>query len=73
MERYLRWWDDGYLSSTGRCFDIGITISGALSKYLQTGNPFAGSTDPHTAGNGLLMRLAPIVLAYRSNVDLTIH
>ena len=23
MDRYVRWWQDGYLSSTGRCFDIG--------------------------------------------------
>src|SRR3569833_2630282 len=23
MRRYLKWWDEGYLSSTGRCFDIG--------------------------------------------------
>ena len=23
MERYVRWWRDGYLSSNGRCFDIG--------------------------------------------------
>jgi ADP-ribosylglycohydrolase len=73
MRRYVRWWDDGYLSSTGRCFDIGITVSGALSKYLQTGNPFAGSTDPRSAGNGSLMRLAPIALAYRSNINLAIH
>jgi len=69
MERYVRWWDDGYLSSTGRCFDIGITVSGALSRYLQTGDPFAGSTDPHTAGNGSLMRLAPIPLAFRAKPE----
>jgi ADP-ribosyl-[dinitrogen reductase] hydrolase len=69
MERYVRWWDDGYLSSTGRCFDIGITVSGALSRYLQTGEPFAGSTDPHTAGNGSLMRLAPIPLAFRAKSE----
>src|SRR5271165_6635235 len=69
MERYVRWWDDGYLSSTGRCFDIGITVSGALSRYLQTGDPFAGSTDPHSAGNGSLMRLAPIPLAFRAKPE----
>jgi ADP-ribosyl-[dinitrogen reductase] hydrolase len=69
MERYVRWWDDGYLSSNGRCFDIGITVSGALSKYLQTGEPFAGSTDPHSAGNGSLMRLAPIPLAFRAKPE----
>ena len=29
MDRYLRWMRDGYLSSTGRCFDIGGTVSAA--------------------------------------------
>src|SRR5690349_18139132 len=24
MQRYLRWWHKGYMSSTGHCFDIGI-------------------------------------------------
>ena len=31
MERYCRWWQDGYLSATGECFDIGMTVSRALS------------------------------------------
>ena len=61
MERYCRWWDDGYLSCTGRCFDIGLTVSAALSKYTETGDPFSGSVDPRTAGNGSLMRLEPVV------------
>lgn len=64
MGRYLNWWQWGYLSSTGECFDIGMTVSQALARYQQTGEPFAGSTDPHTAGNGSLMRLVPIVLFY---------
>jgi len=25
MRRYVRWWREGHLSSTGRCFDIGNT------------------------------------------------
>lgn len=62
MGRYLNWWKWGYLSSTGDCFDIGMTVSQALSRYQQTGQPFAGSTDPFTAGNGSLMRLVPVVL-----------
>ncbi|MHA3738775.1 ADP-ribosylglycohydrolase family protein [Pseudomonas sp. Eth.TT006] len=64
MGRYLNWWQWGYLSSTGECFDIGMTVSQALAQYQQTGQPFAGSTDPYTAGNGSLMRLAPVVLFY---------
>ncbi|POA46820.1 ADP-ribosylglycohydrolase [Pseudomonas sp. MPR-ANC1] len=64
MGRYLNWWKWGYLSSTGECFDIGMTVSQALSHYQQTGEPFAGSIDPYTAGNGSLMRLVPVVLFY---------
>ena len=64
MGRYLNWWQWGYLSSTGECFDIGMTVSRALEQYQQTSDPFAGSTDPYSAGNGSLMRLAPVVLFY---------
>lgn len=62
MNRYVNWWQHGYLSATGRCFDIGNTVAAALQRYLQTRNPVAGSTDPRSAGNGSLMRLAPAVL-----------
>jgi ADP-ribosyl-[dinitrogen reductase] hydrolase len=31
MDRYCRWWQEGHLSSTGTCFDIGLTVSAALS------------------------------------------
>jgi ADP-ribosylglycohydrolase len=34
MERYLRWHRHGYLSSTGRCFDIGNTVRAALHGSL---------------------------------------
>lgn len=64
MERYVRWWREGYWSSTGRCFDIGNATRAALARFGLTGDPFAGSTDPHTAGNGSLMRLAPVPLFY---------
>jgi len=62
MGRYLNWWQWGYMSSTGECFDIGMTVRDALTRYQHTGEPFAGSTDPYTAGNGSLMRLVPVVL-----------
>ena len=69
MERYVRWWQHGHLSSTGRCFDIGTTTRAALQRYLQSGDPFAGSTDPQSAGNGSLMRLAPIAMYYRNQPE----
>lgn len=64
MGRYLNWWHWGYLSSTGECFDIGMTVKEALQRFEATQEPFAGSTEPSTAGNGALMRLAPIVLYF---------
>ena len=68
MQRYVRWWREGYLSSTGTCFDIGITIRGALSRFMKDGEPFAGATAPNTAGNGSLMRLAPVPMFYAANL-----
>ena len=64
MQRYVRWWREGYLSSTGECFDIGVTTSGALSRFMQRGDPYAGSADSTSAGNGSLMRLAPVPMRY---------
>ncbi len=58
IDRYLRWRDDGYMSSNGRCFDIGETVKDALNRYISTGNPLAGSTALRSAGNGSIMRLS---------------
>jgi ADP-ribosyl-[dinitrogen reductase] hydrolase len=69
MDRYVRWWKDGYLSSNGRCFDIGITISQALQRYAKTGDPLAGSADPQSAGNGSLMRLAPVPMFFAADPE----
>jgi ADP-ribosylglycohydrolase len=67
MQRYLRWFRDGYLSSTGECFDIGNTVRSALNNFERTGNPMSGSTDPYSAGNGSIMRLAPVPMLYAHN------
>lgn len=67
MERYLRWRNVGYMSSTGSCFDIGMTVQNALNRYVATGDPYSGSTDLRSAGNGSIMRLAPIVIAFHRN------
>lgn len=66
MNRFVNWRDHGYASCTGKCFDIGITTSAALNRYLATGDPYAGSSDPDTSGNGAIMRLAPAVVAHAS-------
>jgi len=64
LERYLRWFREGHLSSTGRCFDIGAATGSALLRFERTREPYCGSTDPMSAGNGSLMRLAPVPLFF---------
>ena len=68
MNRYCDWAEKGYLSSTGSCFDIGNTVAAALRDYRRTGNPFAGPTAANTAGNGCIMRLAPIPMFYHPDL-----
>ncbi|MXW53322.1 MAG: ADP-ribosylglycohydrolase family protein [Gammaproteobacteria bacterium] len=69
MDRYVRWWREGENSSNGSCFDIGITVSGSLSRYVHSGDPWCGLTDPSTSGNGSLMRLAPIPIFFHDDTD----
>jgi ADP-ribosyl-[dinitrogen reductase] hydrolase len=75
-ERYVRWWREGHLSATGACFDIGNTVSSALSSFLRSGNPASGSPNPQAAGNGSIMRLAPVPIFYKNAteaVDLSVE
>lgn len=64
MTRFTKWWREGAYSSTGSCFDIGATTRAALARWERTGAPIAGSSDPRSAGNGSLMRLAPVLVGY---------
>jgi ADP-ribosylglycohydrolase len=64
MERYVRWFRRGHLSSAGWCFDIGGTTCAALLRFQNDGKPYAGSTEPTAAGNGSIMRLAPVPLFF---------
>ena len=69
MRRYVRWRDEGYMSSTGDCFDIGNTVSDALRRFDATRDPYAGATDRWSAGNGSLMRLAPVPMLYSADAE----
>jgi ADP-ribosyl-[dinitrogen reductase] hydrolase len=73
MERYFDWYRHGTLSSTGHCFDIGGATRQALTRYKENGDPYSGSTDPYSAGNGSIMRLAPVVMAYYPNQHFVWH
>ncbi len=67
MQRYVRWMREGYNSVKGYCFDIGGTTSTALRAFESTSDPYSGPTSPHSAGNGSIMRLAPVPLFYACN------
>ncbi len=69
LERYVRWWRHGYFSSTGRCFDIGDATQAALERFERTGEPYPGDAAPDAAGNGPLMKLAPVALAFAGRPD----
>lgn len=64
MNRYLRWYREGYLSSNGRCFDIGNTIRSALEAYDHMHEIPSAPVDLFAAGNGSIMRLAPVPMFY---------
>jgi ADP-ribosylglycohydrolase/protein-tyrosine phosphatase len=64
LKKYIRWWREGYMSSTDRCFDIGNTTRAALSRFTETAEPYCGSSNPQAAGNGSIMRLAPVPMFY---------
>jgi ADP-ribosyl-[dinitrogen reductase] hydrolase len=67
MQRYVKWRNEGYLSSMGYCFGIGNTVNRALDLFECNGQPYCGLTDRLTAGNGSLMRLAPVPMFFRTN------
>ncbi|MBW6473770.1 MAG: ADP-ribosylglycohydrolase family protein [Anaerolineaceae bacterium] len=73
MERYWRWYQDGYLSSIGKCFDIGNITRTALEEFHISGDPMSGRIDPYTAGNGSIMRLAPVVMLYYPDLEAVLH
>jgi len=64
LERYLRWMREGYMSSIGRAFDVGGTCADAIERFEAARRPYCGSTNPNRAGNGSIMRLAPVPLFF---------
>jgi len=63
MERYERWHSEGYRSSTGVCFDIGNQVSRALWDFRAHPRVPVDAVRTTSAGNGAIMRLAPVVIA----------
>ena len=69
MDRYLRWVNEGYMSCTGKAVGIGQTVLRSLVRYHKTQDPYQGSTSPKHAGNGCIMRLAPVPIFYHDDAE----
>ncbi|CAF1005426.1 unnamed protein product [Adineta ricciae] len=91
LVRYKWWYQKGYMSSTGHCFDIGAGTRESLQVFYNRQRKLAGKSrttvdkldylsDAHylrnfnvycsedgAAGNGALMRLAPVPLFFRKS------
>lgn len=73
LDLYCLWWKKGIFGVKGKCFDIGNTVVQALEHYMRTGDAYSGPTDPRSAGNGSLMRLAPVALCYFSDPERCVY
>ncbi|MFP4021767.1 MAG: ADP-ribosylglycohydrolase family protein [Halanaerobium sp.] len=70
LQRYLKWYKEGYLSSTGKCFDIGVNTARSL-EYFEENGELPPERD-RAAGNGSLMRLAPVPIFFRDDFEAAI-
>jgi ADP-ribosylglycohydrolase len=68
LRRYIGWYREGHLSSNGRCFDIGNTVREALHAFERDRDArTSGATHEMSAGNGSIMRLAPVPIRYAND------
>lgn len=61
LATFSRWMDDAHNASNVRCFDIGTTTRAALMRFKGQAHK-APEGEGRNAGNGSLMRLAPMAL-----------
>lgn len=71
MQRYVRWWKEGHLSSRGECF--GNTTLNGLLRFAKTLEPYCDPISENGATNGSLMRLAPVPLFYAQTPKIAIE
>eukprot|EP01080_Neovahlkampfia_damariscottae_P012126 gene12126-5617_t len=72
LERYNNWYENGHLSSNGKCFDIGMTVRKNMMTNLQKQRDY-GPSNKNQSGNGCIMKLAPVPLFYSYDFKLAIE
>ena len=68
MQKYVDWMQKGYMSSNGKCFDVGTQTQMALN-YYALNKVFVPRMIKfkNSAGNGALMRIAPVPIYFKGN------
>lgn len=69
MLRLRGWLEHGENTVSGTCFDIGVTTRAAIENYIATGFAASGRMEPTSAGNGSLVRLAPLAILTAGDHD----
>lgn len=71
MEKYCDWFNEGYMSSRGVCFDIGTTTRNSILRYQVSKSPYSKyKRGSQSAGNAPIMRLAPIPIFFSDKKEL---
>lgn len=63
MERLTRWLRAGENTTAGACVGIGATTRAAIERFIESDEPAQGPADGASAGDGSLIRLAPVAIA----------
>jgi len=67
METYWKWLAEGHLSVRDKAIGVGKTTMRAIFQYKKSGDPYSSVTNSMSAGNGCIMRLAPVPLFYAND------
>jgi ADP-ribosylglycohydrolase len=67
VERYSRWQQQGYLTSTGQCVGITGSTARALAQAKWRRQVYSGSHDPTQLDPEVLPRVAPVVMFFFAN------
>jgi len=78
MIRYSRWYREGFASSTGMAFGIGEQTRRAIELFEDHGLIYGELwqtmlQNPYGAGNGAIMRLAPVLIHYHHDSELAVR
>lgn len=72
MTKYLDWYRKGYMCTRDKCFDIGNTTRNSIRafEHSKLTTPYTNTGTTESDGNGTIMRLSPLVIAFYDDVEL---